>query len=275
MTHRLRAATALLALLAMLPAQAHEFWMLPSSFVTPQTGATSLTLSVGENFTGEQVGIYAGLIASARHYFAGQVLDIRARVPADRQIGELLLPLPRTGTHLVAFDTNPSEITLPADKFHEYLRMEGLDAVIRKREAAGMAGAPGRERYRRNVKTLIQVGSTPDATHSVRTGQRLEIVPLANPYAAKPGDSMEFQIMFEGKPLRDALLKAWTKQSGRTVVANAVSDAQGKLRVALTGSGTWMVSVVHMVPATDSPAHDWDSYWGNLTFAVPEAGRLP
>jgi hypothetical protein len=25
-----------------------------------------------------------------------------------------------------------------------------------------------------------------------------------------------------------------------------------------------------MIPVTDSPAHDWDSFWGNLTFALPQ-----
>jgi hypothetical protein len=29
-----------------------------------------------------------------------------------------------------------------------------------------------------------------------------------------------------------------------------------------------MASVVHMVPVRGDPALDWDSYWGNLTFAA-------
>jgi hypothetical protein len=27
-----------------------------------------------------------------------------------------------------------------------------------------------------------------------------------------------------------------------------------------------------MIPASGAPDHDWDSYWGNLTFAVPQRG---
>jgi hypothetical protein len=30
-----------------------------------------------------------------------------------------------------------------------------------------------------------------------------------------------------------------------------------------------MVSVVHMIPARGVANADWDSFWGNLTFALP------
>ena len=55
----------------------------------------------------------------------------------------------------------------------------------------------------------------------------------------------------------------WALQDGRG------PDAEGRVTVTPPWAGTWMASVVHMVPATDSPNHDWDSHWGNLTFALP------
>jgi hypothetical protein len=47
------------------------------------------------------------------------------------------------------------------------------------------------------------------------------------------------------------------------------TDASGKTTTTLSSSGTWMVSVVHMVPNREGQGQQWDSHWGNLTFAVP------
>jgi hypothetical protein len=43
----------LLALLSPLTVAAHEFWMLPGSFLIPPGGKTSLNLASGEDFPGE------------------------------------------------------------------------------------------------------------------------------------------------------------------------------------------------------------------------------
>ena len=250
---------------------AHEFWMLPKSFAVASGGATALTLAVGENAQGDPVAFSAALVVSLRHYSLGQSLDLRGRVPADRALAELPVVLPRAGTHLIALDTNPSQIVLPADKFHAYLHDEGLDFVIKKREAAGTATSPGRERYRRNLKTLLQAGGVSDATYSVRTGQRLEIVPLANPSDPSGAEGLGLQILFDGKPLANALVKAWQKRGGQTLIIRTRTDTQGNAAVTFPWPGAWMLSVVHMVAVTDSEDHDWDSYWANLTFALPGA----
>lgn len=250
-------------------AAAHEFWMLPKAFVLPPGSATELSLAVGENFVGEPVAFSPALVAALRQYAAGQSADLRARVPARAPAPALALPLQQPGTHLVAFDTHPSQVVLAADKFHAYLHEEGLDFVIRQREAAGTAARPARERFRRNVKTLLQVGDKPDDTFAVRTGQRLELAPLANPYSLAPGDDLGFQVLFDGKPLANALVKAWHRRGAQTVIIRTVTDAQGRVAVTLPWAGSWMLSVVHMVPVTDSKEHDWDSFWGNLTFALP------
>lgn len=242
--------------------------MLPQSFLVAPGDTTTLTLTSGEDFRGDKVRFSSTAVAALRHYSHGQVEDLRGRIPATGELSGLPIVLRTAGTHLVAFDTHPSSIVLAADKFHSYLRDEGLDFVIRKREATGTGSSPGRERFRRNIKTLIQAGARPDATYAVRTGQRLEIVPLANPFARRLGDELGFQVLFDGKPLSNALMQAWHKRGKETSIIKTRTDARGRARVTPTQPGPWMISVVHMVPARNSPDHDWDSYWGNLTFAI-------
>ena len=260
----------LLALLSPLTVVAHEFWMLPGDFVVAPGGKTSLTLASGEDFRGPKVAFSKDVVASLRHYAPGRAIDLSPRIPPTGELRELPLAFAEPGTHLIAFDTHPSSITLPAEKFQAYLRDEGLGFIAGKREASGKAATPGRERFRRNIKTLVQVGDRLDATYRQRTGQRLEIVPLANPFSKRAGDELGFQVLFDGKPIPGALIQAWHKKSGQTSIIKTKTDSKGGARIALPLPGAWMVSVVHMVPARDTPDHDWDSYWGNLTFALRE-----
>ncbi len=232
---------------------------------------------VGEQFTGELVGWSKAQTASLRLVSAAGVRDISAQVPATA-VADLPLMLATPGTHLVAFESQPNTISLSADRFHAYLHDEGLDFITAQREAADQAEQPGRERYRRYVKTLLEVQGAQAGVyatvHSQTLGQRLELVPSNNPLAMMPGEALSVQVLFEGQPLQDALLKAWHKSSGQangqTTIIRATTNAQGIATVNLPYAGAWMVSVVHMVRVTGVKDVDWDSLWGNLSFVVPE-----
>lgn len=273
-----RIATAALALSVSTLAVAHEFWLWPSPFTVPVGGTTTLAMYVGEYFTGEQVAFTSGHAASIQVHAKGAQInlrDLRQRVRLHAEQSVLQLTFPHAGTHVLAFDSAPSVITLTADKFHAYLHDEGLDAVIRQREQDGTAATPGRERYRRNAKTLLQVGQVgkSDRGYAARTGQRLDIVPLADPLTAAPGDTLGFRLLFDDKPLAGVLVKAWYRKNGQTLTIRVRSDAEGKVRLTLPYAGPWMVSTVHMIPATDGLDVDWDSFWGNLTFEIPAKSR--
>ena len=280
-TFRARVALALW-LLASEPLYAHEFWLSAAGTERLLTGDTaSLTLHVGEFFKGEQLGFSAPLTSTFRLYTATGNKDLRSLLPTRTAVSTVALPLTTAGTHLIAFDSQPNRIDLSADRFHAYLHDEGLDAIKKQREVAGTAEKPARERYRRYVKTMVQVGSqahadapvqaaTPaDKTYAVKTGQRLEIVPLVNPLLMSPGDKLTVQLLFEGKPLAGALFKAWHQHDGQTLMIRATSSPDGLASFNLPYAGPWMISVVHMVSANDTKATDWDSLWGNLTFVVP------
>ena len=247
---------------------AHEFWMLPDPFEAAPGSTVNLSLFVGQDFSGEQVGISAPLVADFRHYAAGAAADLKGQAPANTAVGSVAVRLARAGTHLLAMDSHPSALELPADKFKAYLELEGLQDIIDARERAGTSSLPSRERYRRNIKTLIHAGGQNDATYSTRTGQRLEIVPLQDPAMARIGTPAGFQVYFDARPLSGALVKFWNRSGGELVALNQRTDGQGKVNIALPKAGVWMVSLVHMIATTDSTEFDWDSYWGNLTFAL-------
>lgn len=266
----LRTAVALLALSWALSVRAHEFWVLPDRFQLAGPGPATLSLAVGQEFTGDRVGFSRALLAQFEHLSAEGRADLRARVPADGAAASWRVDLTRPGTHVLAITTEPSEIVLPAEKFNDYLRAEGLQAVLRERERTGRSETEGRERYRRNIKTLVQVGARGDPTYAVRTGQRLEILPLSDPARARSGEPLSFRLLFDTRSLPGALVKFWHRRGEQVQLLSATTDREGRVAFTPPEAGTWMASVVHMIPATDPPAHDWDSYWGNLTFALPE-----
>lgn len=263
-------AAVLLPLVLALPAAAHEFWMTAEPFSAARNVPVAVTLNVGEQFSGDVVPFSARQAAMLKLYNAQGEHDLRPQLPGA-QAPQVQIAFPDAGTQMLAFDSYPNHIELSPGKFHAYLHDEGLDAIIRARERSGRAASPGRERYRRNIKTLVRVAGDSDGTYAKRTGQALEIVPEADPLVLVPGGMLPLALYFNGKPLADALLKAWHRQDGRTLTIRTRTDADGKASFVLPFAGTWMISAVHMVPAKGAPDADWDSFWANLTFDL----RIP
>ncbi len=274
MIHKLFLSIAMCAGMLGLPAaQAHEFWLEPVTTKLAAGASAPLVLRVGENFEGVLVGFSAPQMVALRHFSKGAERDLRALLPAE-PVASIAVPLDAPGTHLVAYDSQPSQLELEAGKFYAYLHEEGLDFINAQREASGAAAQPGRERFRRHVKSLLAVGkpAAGDKTWATRTGQRLEIMPLQNPLLLKPNGALGVQVLFDDKPLAGALVKAWHRRSGQTLVIRAKTSADGQATFNLPYAGGWMVSVVHMIPAPGEDKArgiDWDSLWGNLSFAVP------
>lgn len=181
--------------------------------------------------------------------------------------------------HLIVSLANTNKfLSMRADSFQLYLQEDGLDTIIKLRQQRRQTQSRSRELYRRCVKTLIQAGPVEltDKTFSIDTGMPLEIIPIKNPYLIKPNEWVELRVLFNHKPLANALVRYWTrpfakgrqlpdtKPEGLTQERQR-SDVQGRVRFRLK-AGQNMISLVHMVPAADSKEADWQSYWGSLTF---------
>ena len=263
------AAFALMSSLIAPNVSAHEFWMWADPFFPKRGADANITLNVGEYFKGDLIGFATINAAAVHRYSEGKVENLQERILPNVILPGLELNFAKAGTHMVSFDSYSSQIVLPADKFSAYLHDEGLDDIIRQREKSGNAATPGRERFWRCVKTLLSVGGKSDATHAVQTNQRIEIVALSDPFSkSKQRTGLDFLLLFDGKPLAAALVKAWHKEDGQTMMIRATSSVDGKVHFNLPLDGGWMLSVVHMIPVTDSADVDWDSYWGNLSFSL-------
>ena len=246
-------------------ALAHEFWLEPVKFWLRKNEKVRIDLMVGEDYRGEHSNGHKYKITKLDHYGNGQKRDVRSKVYGD-SLSSIDISFATEGSHLVAFNNTSKFIELEATKFNEYLRTEGLDNVIKLREQSKDTLKAGRELYQRCVKTLVQVGNKTDDTYAINTGMRLEIIPSKNPYAQKSKGPLTFKILFNNKPLRNALVLAWHMVEGKTTHETLRSDENGKITFLIDQTGKWMISAVHMTANNNVQEADWQSYWGSYTF---------
>jgi hypothetical protein len=266
-----RALAAALIGLASGMAGAHEFWITAAPFKAPAAAMVHLDLYVGQFFDGELIPLTAEYVTQFQRFGADGTENLMRRVPRSGATG-IILPLDKPGTQILAIDTHPNFVKLSSDQFTYYLADEGLTQIRmlrEQRQARAPVKAVNRERYRRHIKALVQIGDLADGTALMKTGQRLEIVPLADPRQSSRTAPTAFQVLFEGKPLAGVLIKAWNKTNGQTVLLRAVADETGVAMITLPFPGMWMLSAVHMLPVQNDPALDWESLWANLSFEIP------
>ncbi len=241
------------AVLVTAPAFAHEFWMEPGAFLVPKNKIVSVALRVGDGFPGEPFGRTPAHIKTFEHWFRGRRQPVRGATgasPAGR------VTLTERGTHTLLYRSNASLIELPAAKFDAYLLEEGLDHVVAQRRARGDNG-PGRERYSRCAKALVQCGDGPLV--DARVGLPLELV------VETWGANARVRLFRDGAPLAGALVRA--ERRGAAKPLRLRTDKDGRVTWPLT-SGSWLVSAVWMVPARKHDTADWESTWTSTRFEV-------
>ena len=259
-----RAAVVAAHLLALIvvPARAHDFWIEPSSFKPAPGAIVAVHLWVGQNFVGDPVPRQSGAIEQFFVRASGIDTDIGGANHIDPA------GLFRAGGDTpaaIGYHSSGSDIELPADKFEDYLRQYGLDAIVAERARRGESNKPGRERFFRYAKALL-TGARSDATATHPLGFDYEIVPRDDPTLPLAGP-LRGTILYDGKPLAGALVEALWRDDPSIRLAMR-SDAQGAFAFALPQSGVWLIKSVYMVRAGFFASHDWDSHWASLSFEV-------
>jgi len=244
---------------------AHDLWIEPTSF-TPERGrVVGLRLRVGQDFLGDPVPRDPGAIEEFVSATAAGVTAVPGRDGADP--AGLIRPADR-GLLVIGYRTRPFPIELPAEKFNQYLADEGLDAVQRARARAGHEGTPARELFSRCAKSLLQAGPVGAGDTDRALGMRLELVARNNPYALRAGQSLDVRLLYERRPLSNALVVALNRRDPKMAV-RVRTDRDGRVRIPLGAAGPWLVKAVHMIPAPRDSGAEWQSFWASLTFQLP------
>ena len=257
--------SALLGLAA--PALAHEFWIEPANFRPPAGKPLDVNLLVGQEFRGdsmlylpESFERFVTVTARGKQDVSGQPGDDPAArlTPAD------------PGLLLVAYQSRRYSLDMDAITFEKYLEKEGLNAIRTLRAQRKGQDKPVHEVYSRFAKSLLAVDGRDDGLDASQPiGLRLEIVPQTRISQLKPGQNLEVQLLYENRPLANALLVAFSKKKLKTQLTQR-TDAQGRARFVLPHADIWMLSAVHMIPAPADAKADWESFWASLSFETGE-----
>lgn len=246
---------------------AHEYWFEPEKFALAPNEKTVVHLYVGDGLTKdrEERPFQLEKTPTFNLFSMNKSLDLKSTLK-DEALPIYNFSAEKAGNYLLAMERNWSFIKLDAQKFEDYLREDGMEFIIAEREKLGERQKEGRERYSRFIKSLLQVGDKRDATYKKQLGLKLEIMPLENPYSKKVGDTLKFQILFDGKPLADRVVFADNRQSE---TQKMTTDKNGRVTMKIDKSGLWLVRLVNMQRCrTGCGEADWESFWGAITFGV-------
>lgn len=245
------------------PVPAHECWLELSDH-RPAVGAeVTASIRVGQQFRGDSMPYL-------QHWTKRlSVTGPDGERPAHAELGDdpaarFRVNVP--GRHALLWESERFTAEIPRLRFEAYLEEAGLFPLAEN----WLSRRPGldtvREVYYRYPKALFAAGaSDPETLHPL--GARLELVPLSDPYLHRVGDTMSFRVLFEGRPLAGALVRAIPRAAPETTTG-ARSGKDGTVSLQLKHSGLWLLNAVWLLPANET-GFDWQSLWASLTFALP------
>jgi uncharacterized GH25 family protein len=241
---------------------AHDMWIEPQSF-SPQPGEiVGVRLRVGQDLLGDPLARNSALIKQ----FVVEDKDGRKPVvgrDGANPAGFVRVAAP--GLLVIGYSSNPSEVDLPADKFNQYLKEEGLDSIMALRASRNQTGDRAHELFSRCAKSLVLSGSSADAGVDRPLGFTLELVAERNPYAIRAGEELPVRLTYQNRPLAGTLVVAMNRLNPMEKI-KVRTDSEGRAKFRLRPGGMWLIKAVHMVPAPAGSNADWASFWASLTF---------
>jgi Domain of unknown function (DUF4198) len=188
---------------------------------------------------------------------------------AEDKSGLLKFEPARPGVYIAAVETEPKLITLKADEFNNYLVSDGLLDVYQLRRKEGALDKPGRERYSKSPKAIVQVGTAGGGDPCRVVGLPLEIIPLRNPFVLKVGDTLRVRVLFHDRPLANANLGWDVPGDGDFPLGAVRTDARGEALVPISLLGLMTIRLTHMTRPKQAD-YEWESFWTTLTFHIPD-----
>ena len=260
-----------LFLMAMcLPASAHNLWLNPGDYY-PQVG-TTVDIGIGWGHT----------------------------YPADRNDQEVkedrvqeISAVDPDGLTTSLTRVSPALYKLSVDKPGAYLVTAKIKSGCFTMTAEGRKWGDKKAvadpikcvNYHIEAKTVILAGGNDDNL-DFAAGQPLEVIPLTHLNNLKSGDKFDVKVLFEGKPLPNATVRATyagfaipdiaphgTSQKGgkkakKHYPVETVTDDAGLATVQLAKAGYWMILLSHKPPYPDKDTCDEYMYNQAFTFQV-------
>src|ERR1700722_7774349 len=209
------------------PAETHDFWVQPAEYWLQPQIPSSITLQVGHGTFRQRSPIPLSRILRFEAIDPDGVgIDLRATL------------------HVGGSADNGAQSHLPAIRFNDYLKVEGLTPALEQRERLHQTEGDGSENYSRKAKAILQIGA-PDANSQIQVtrplGLPLEIVPQANPYARPQPKVLPIRVIYEGRSLEGALVKLTHLENDAVPIETHMTDRMGRATFVMLTEGCEML----------------------------------
>jgi len=264
----------LLALGAATSACAHDFWVQPNAYwVEPQT-STAMTLQVGHGPYRQRSPIPLDRIARFQALRPdGGLTELRDRLRLGQPDRDGDWRFSDPGPYVLVLQTdNRAQSHLPALRFNDYLKVEGLTPALEYRQLAHRVDVDGSENYSRCAKAFIQVGAASSAGAArllQPVGLTLEIVPEVSPYAEPRPATLPVRVIYEGKPLAGALVKLTNLDHDEAPLEVHLTDSSGRASFVMPHSGSWLLNVIWTKVLPRTRETDFETVFSSLSFGFP------
>jgi uncharacterized GH25 family protein len=272
---RKRFALALLACCGS-PVGAHDFWVQPSSYWVSPASFTTMTLQVGHGPSRMRSPIPVSRIARFEAFAPdGSRTDLKGRLHLGGASADGSFVLPKSGANVIVLQTDDrAQTRLPALRFNDYLKAEGLTPALSQRIRLNRMDRDGAENYSRCAKSIVQVGPSAGSQIMVTrpVGLPLEIVPDRSPYALPRSVTFPVHVLYMGRPLPGALVKLTRLENDAVPLEIHLTDRAGRAIFTMPTAGTWLLNVIWTRVQSSSAETDFDTTFSSLSFGFPPNG---
>jgi uncharacterized GH25 family protein len=253
---------------------AHDFWVQPNDYWTSALNTTAFSLQVGHGPFRQRSPIPLNRIARFEAISTvGSRIDLHDCLQLGGQADDGHITFSKPGTYVLVMETDArAQSHLPAIRFNDYLKVEGLTPALEQRERTHRTSADGSENYSRRAKSLVQVGPPETASQAQVTeplGLLLEIVPEQNPYAVPQSATLPVRVVYEGQPLVAALVKLTNLEHDEAPFEMHLTDREGRAIFAMPTHGAWLLNVIWTKVLPNTRDTDFETVFSSLSFGFP------
>ncbi len=235
---------------------AHDLWIEPDDF-TPEKGKRlSMKLAYDHVFPAEDLIEDNNLKEVYLLTPGGKKMDIIKGKGAGYETSQVLKG---QGAYLVVSAQKPRFWTKTIEGYKSDHSKKGLENVISCTYSIKFG------------KGIVNAGRGNDSSILKPVGHDLEIVPLVNSSALKPGDVMPVKLMFKGKPLASTYIHATYKgfsEEKDTYAYTTKTNADGEAKIKMLKKGQWLIATSYNEDYQDRSECDTIKFSATLTFEI-------
>jgi len=251
------------------PALAHEFWLEPLDFEVSPGEPLKAHIKVGEYFKGNTYAYLPGRFKRFELTLNGQTAPVDTRLGTIPAVGQTI---EHDGLAILTYESTYEYLTYDdPETFRNFQELDGLTWVAERHRERDLPTSGFTEAYRRFAKAYVGVGASKGEDHAL--GLPFEWILEQNPYALESGQPLTAQLLWNGAPMSDSLVRVFVRRNGKVDEWRLKTSESGRVSIPYRDNADYLVSSVHMIEASEATAPDqeavWESLWASAVFHRP------